>query len=168
MNELKLCEIIAKKLKGADNLLDIGCGDGFLVSCLAKKLNRKVIGFDISTEVFVKAHTQCKKFDVCNLIECVKGDAHNMKIFKNNEFDALTLVYTLHHMDNFNIVLKEAMRVLKQNGRLVMIEYIIKKRKTKCHKFVSEEVNKMMANAGFRDTNIRKLDKDLIMVTSKK
>src|SRR3989344_4818217 len=132
MNELKLCEIIAKKLKGADNLLDIGCGDGFLVSCLARKLNRKVIGLDISTEGFMNAHTRCRKFDVCNLIECVKGDAHNMKIFKNNEFDAITLVYTLHHMDNYIVVLKEAKRVLKPNGKIVTIEYIVRKKRSKC------------------------------------
>src|SRR3990167_5648882 len=133
MNNLKLCEIISKKLNDVDTILDIGCGDGFLVSCLAKKLNRKVIGLDISTEGFTKAHNQCKKFNVCNLIECIKGNAYDMNIFKSRKFDAVTLVYSLHHMNYPEIALKETMRILKPGGKIVIVEYIIKKRKSKCH-----------------------------------
>src|SRR3989338_7563166 len=144
MNDIKLCEIISRELNNVNNLLDIGCGDGFLISCLAKKLNRKVIGLDISTEGFTKTYNQCKKFNVCNLVECIKGNADNMKIFKNNKFDAVTLVYTLHHMNNPYIVLKEAKRVLKPNGMIVIVEYFVRKRRSKCHKFVKEEVNGMM------------------------
>ncbi len=101
--------------------------DGFLVSCLAKKLNSKIVGLDISTAGFVKAHNQCKKFDGYNLIECISGDAHNMKMFKNNEFDAVILVYALHHMNNPNVVLKKIKRVIKPDGRVVIVEYIVKK-----------------------------------------
>ncbi|MEW6455216.1 MAG: class I SAM-dependent methyltransferase [Acidobacteriota bacterium] len=167
MNDKKLCEIISRKLNGVVNILDIGCGDGFLVSCLAKKLNRKIVGLDISTEGFTKAHDRCKKFDVCNLIECIKGDARNMKIFKNSEFDGITLVYTLHHMNKPEIVLKEAKRVLKPDGRVIIVEYIIKKRKSKCHKFVKEQIHNLIENLGFRDTIIQKLEEDLILITSK-
>lgn len=77
MNNTKLCEIISRQINVVDILLDIGCGEGFLVSCLAKKLNKKIIGLDISPEGFAKAHSKCKRFDVCHLIECIKGDAHN-------------------------------------------------------------------------------------------
>ncbi|MFQ6108477.1 MAG: class I SAM-dependent methyltransferase [Candidatus Aminicenantales bacterium] len=69
-------------------------------ACLAKKLNRKIIGLDISPEGFAKAHRKCKRFDVCYLIECIKGDAHHMGMFKCNKFDAAILLYSLHHMDN--------------------------------------------------------------------
>ncbi len=168
MNDINLCEIISRKLNGMNNLLDIGCGDGFLVSCLARKLNSRIVGLDISTEGFVKAHNQCKKFDVCDLIECIKGDAHNMKTFKNNEFDAVTLVYALHHMNNLNVVLKETKRVLKPDGRVVIVENIVKKRRSKCHKFTKGEVNKMMETARFRNTLIQKLEEDVILVISKK
>lgn len=37
MNGRKLCEIISEEPDGMDTLLDIGCEDCFLVSCLAKK-----------------------------------------------------------------------------------------------------------------------------------
>ena len=58
------------------------------------------MGLDKATEGFNKAHIYCKKFDVSNLIECIKGDAHYMRMFKNNEFDAVTLIFALHHMNN--------------------------------------------------------------------
>lgn len=163
MNNTRLCELISKQLNGVDVLLDIGCGEGFLVSCLAKKLNRKIIGLDISPEGFAKAHRKCKRFDVCHLIECIKGDAHYMGMFKDNKFDAVIFIYSLHHMDNPESVLKEAHRVLKPNGKIVIVEFIIRIRKSICHKFVSKEVNEMMEHACFRDLNIQKLEEDIIL-----
>jgi ubiquinone/menaquinone biosynthesis C-methylase UbiE len=168
MKHRKLCEIVSRKLEGIDALLDIGCGDGFLVRCLARRLNKRIIGLDISAEGFAKAYGQCKKFGVCHLIECVKGDAHDMKMFKNNEFDASILVYSLHHMDSPEIVLREARRVLKPGGKIVIVDYVIRKRRSKCHQFVSREIKETMRSAGFRDVSIQKLDQDLVLVTSRK
>jgi len=168
MNDIKLCEIVSKKLKITDKILDVGCGEGFIVNCLAKKLNRKIVGLDVSIAGFSKAHNRCKKFEVCDLVECIRGDAHNMEMFQDGEFDAITIIYTLHHMNNPEIVLEEVKRILKPRGRIIIVEYIIRKRKSKCHKFVKEEVNKMLENAGFRDIIIQKLEEDLILNTSRK
>ncbi|MEW6294712.1 MAG: class I SAM-dependent methyltransferase [Candidatus Diapherotrites archaeon] len=167
MNDTKLCGVISRKLNGVGNLLDIGCENG-LVSCLANKLNKKIIGLDISAKGFIKAHNHCKKFEACNLIDCIKGNAHNMKIFKNSEFDAITLVYALHHMNKPEIVPKEAKRILKPNKRIIMVEHIIRKRRSKCYKFVKEEISKMLENVGFRNTIIQRSEEDIILVTSKK
>jgi len=166
MNDIKLCEIVSKKLRNTDKLLDVGCGEGFIVNCLAKKLNRKIVGLDVSVAGFTKAYNRCKKFEVCDLVECIRGDAHNMEMFQDGEFDAITIIYTLHHMNNPEIVLEEVKRILKPGGRIIIVEYIIRKRKSKCHKFVKEEVNKMLENAGFRDIIIQKLEEDLILNTS--
>lgn len=168
MNNTNLCEIISKQMNGVDSILDIGCGEGFLVSCLAKKLNKKIIGLDISPEGFAKAHRKCKRLDVYHLSECIKGNAHNMGMFKNSEFDAVILLYSLHHMDNPEIVLKEAHRVLKPNGKIVIVEFIIRKRKSICHKFVTKGVNEMMENAGYREPNIQKLEEDIVLALGKK
>lgn len=168
MNDENLCEIISRKLDGVNDLLDIGCGDGFLVCCLANKLRRKIIGLDIATKGFAKAHDYCKKFDVCKLIECVRGDAHDIRIFENSRFDAVTLIYTLHHMSNPKNALKEAKRVLKSDGRVVVVEYVVRKRRSKCHKFAKEELNKLMEDAGFKESAIQELADDIILVTSRK
>lgn len=103
-----------------------------------------------------------------DLNECVKGDAHNMKMFKNSEFNAVTLSYSLHHMDDPNVVLQEAKRVLKPDGKIIIVEYIIRKRRSKCHRFTRKEVSKMLENAGFKNIVIQKLEVDLILVISKK
>ena len=168
MNNMSLCEIVSRKLDGVNDVLDIGCGDGFLVCCLANKLKRKSIGLDIAAKGFAKAHNYCRKFDVCGAIECVRGDAHDMRMFENNEFDAVTLIFALHHMNDPETVLKEAKRVLKSQGRIAVVEYIVRKRRGKCHKFVKEEVNRMMENAGFKETTVHQLERDIILVTSQK
>jgi cyclopropane fatty-acyl-phospholipid synthase-like methyltransferase len=75
MNDIKLCEIVSKKLRNTDKLLDVGCGEGFIVNCLAKKLNRKIVGLDVSVAGFTKAYNRCKKFEVCDLVECCRISA---------------------------------------------------------------------------------------------
>ncbi|VVB95355.1 Ubiquinone/menaquinone biosynthesis C-methyltransferase UbiE [uncultured archaeon] len=89
-------------------------------------------------------------------------------MFKDGEFDAITLLYALHHTSNPEIVIGEVKRILKPDGRIVMVEYIVRKRKSKCHKFVKEEVNKMLENAEFRDIIIQKLEEDLILSIGRK
>lgn len=78
------------------------------------------------------------------------------------------LIYSLHHVDNPEIVLKEAYRVLKPNGKIFIVEFIIKKRKSICHKFVTMGVNEMMENAGYRELLIQKLEQDIILAKGKK
>ncbi len=78
MKDYIICNSVYEKIGNVDKVLDIGCGDGYIVNCLARKLNRKVIGFDISNEGFAKSHEKCKQFNTCSLIECVKGDAHKI------------------------------------------------------------------------------------------
>ena len=47
MKDYIICNSIYEKMGNVEKVLDIGCGGGYLVNCLAKKLNRKVTGFDL-------------------------------------------------------------------------------------------------------------------------
>ncbi len=168
MDQARLCEIVSRKFEGANKLVDIGCGDGYLVSCLAKKLGRKIVGLDTALEGFVRAHNQCRRFGVCDLIECVKGDAHDMKMFGSNEFDAVLLAYSLHHMAHPDAVLKEAKRILRPKGKIVVVEYVVRKNRSKCHRFVKKEINDMMKSSGFRNTFTRELEEALVLAEAEK
>jgi ubiquinone/menaquinone biosynthesis C-methylase UbiE len=104
------CSEIYKKINNVNNLLDVGCGEGYLVNCLANKLNKKVAGFDISDSGFAKSHDKCKIFNTCSLIECVKGDVCKIDNYFQYTFDAITLAYTLHHLERSVTTLKSVPR----------------------------------------------------------
>jgi len=90
MEDLTICKEIHEKINDSDSVLDVGCGEGYLVNCLAKKLNRKVIGFDVSDKGFDKSHNRCREFGTCNLIQCVKGNAHKVNKYFKHKFDVIT------------------------------------------------------------------------------
>lgn len=84
----------------------------------SKQIKKKNHRLDIATKGFSKAYDYCKKFDVCKLIECIRGDAHDIRIFENGRFDAVTLIYTLHHMSNPKNVLEGVNAISLQKKRL--------------------------------------------------
>jgi len=71
-------------------------------------------------------------------------------------------------MDNPEIALKEVYRVLKPNGKILIVEFIIRKRKSICHRFVTKGVNELMDNAGYGNLNIHKLEEDIVLARGKK
>ncbi len=90
---------ILPTLDKTDNVLDIGCGDGYLCNCLAQKLQKPVIGLDISSKGFTKAHKTCQKFKTCHLIKCLDGKAEDLKnIVKSEKLNVITLVHSFHHI----------------------------------------------------------------------
>src|SRR3989344_7417124 len=127
-----ICDGVYKKIRNVNDILDIGCGEGYLVNCLAKKLNKRVIGFDISSEGFVKSHEKCKKFGTCSLIECVRGDSHKISnYFPSKKFDVILIIYSLHHIKKPVIALKQIRKILKDKGKLIIGDFWFTKRKKK-------------------------------------
>src|SRR3989338_5613355 len=124
MTEQKICNLIASKIKRSDNLLDVGCGEGYLCNCLAQKLQKPVVGLDISSKGFNKAHTFCKKFKTCNLIECRQGKAEHLgKIARKKKFDVITFVHSFHHIGNVRQTFIQAKQVLRKEGKIIIVEF---------------------------------------------
>ncbi len=94
-------------------ILDVGCGTGEYSDCFNPQ---NYIGIDISHDYIKHARkTKDRKFLVM--------DATNLS-FPNNCFDIILIVAILHHLDDKQAsrVLKEAKRVLKSNGRILIME----------------------------------------------
>lgn len=94
-----------------EKILDIGCGNGLISLYLQKK------GFDVTA------------LDVENLaysedIKVVVYDGKNIP-FTENQFDTALLITVLHHTDNPEKVLQEAVKVAK---KIVIIEDIYENR----------------------------------------
>ena len=86
------------------SVLDIGCGDGFLLKKLLERdKNIKALGLDISPVAIEKAKE--------NGIECVLSDITERLSFSDNSFESVFLLDVLEHMFQPELVLKEAVRV---------------------------------------------------------
>ena len=96
-------------------VLDLGCGTGFLLKSLIKKYN-EVYGMDVSPDMLKKINIRDK-----NLKKLAVGDAENIK-FPDNFFDVIVYRGVLHHLENPELALNEAHRVLKKGGSIVALE----------------------------------------------
>jgi len=114
MKDRELYKIISESLDGAENILDTGCGEGGLCNYLAKNSKKKITGLDISENGLKKAKRTAILGKV--IVACIRGDAHSMPYFENGEFDAVTMIYTLHHISEPEIALSEIKRVFKTGG----------------------------------------------------
>ena len=111
-------ELIPKlDLKGNENLLDIGCGDGKITAEIAKKLPYgNVIGIDSSKEMIDLAK---KTFppSIWRNLSFKKMDAQ--KLTFTNVFDRVFSNAALHWIPDQKAVVEGGAKSLKSNGRLL-------------------------------------------------
>lgn len=105
-------------LKKGQKVLDVGCGTGVFGIDMAKQ-GGEIIGLDISPEAIRFANHWAKKKDLT--FKGLVGDAENLP-FKDNSFDLVFFGAVLHHFPNPEKAICEAERVLKNGGRLVLVE----------------------------------------------
>lgn len=92
-------------------ILDVGCGDGNVAQLYLKK--GEVYGVDISAAVLKLAQKKGIKTKLCDL--------NKEKLpFADDFFDVVIFTDVVEHLISPLVVLKEAKRVLKKDGRLII------------------------------------------------
>lgn len=114
INELK--EIQPKKI------LDVATGTADLAIEALRLKPTQVVGVDISKEMleFGRKKLKQKKYD--DIIELHLGDSENLQ-FEDNTFDAVTVAYGVRNFENLEKGISEIYRVLKPNGKFVVLEF---------------------------------------------
>lgn len=104
------------ELKDGEKVLDLGCGDGYYSYLLSQlSLNLKITGIDSHQEAIETARTQAPSKKITFII----GDAEKLP-FPKNSFDKIIMSEVIEHVNDDMKVLKEARRVLKKDGILVL------------------------------------------------
>lgn len=92
------------------NILDIGCGDGYLLKKIGAVLPQtKMSGIDVYKNNKIGSNIKYKVADITEGIP-----------FKDNSFDCVVLGEVIEHIPNPDFLLKEIRRVLRRNGTFII------------------------------------------------
>jgi demethylmenaquinone methyltransferase/2-methoxy-6-polyprenyl-1,4-benzoquinol methylase len=109
----------ATGLKPGGSALDVACGSGKLTAQLARIAgpSGRVVGLDFSTQMLEVARHQHPG------VEFTEGDALNLP-FDDATFDAATIAFGLRNLADPVSGLREMLRVVKPEGRAVVLEFV--------------------------------------------
>lgn len=109
-------EIIKKaELRDGDNILDVACGNGYLLGELSKKARVNAFGVDISENMIASAR---ERYPDCTF---TVGPCAPLG-FENESMDVITISCAFHHFENPRTFAGECMRVLKSHGKVFIAE----------------------------------------------
>ena len=151
-------------------ILDVACGTGMYTRHIAKDA-KKVHGVDISWGMLKKA----QKLAELNKLENItfsRARVENLP-FKNDYFDALACCGALQLFPDVNKALTEMNRVLKDGGKLALMTYLKRPKKSfkfkgiklpheflenekQIHFFTIEELKSYLEVNGYKDINYQK------------
>ena len=101
---------IARVIPRGSEVLDVGCGNGFIAHHLSAMLWTSVVGIDVMTAT--QAPIDYRQYDGVTFP------------LPDNSMDAVLLCYVLHHAQDVRAVLSEMKRVLRPGGLAVIYEDI--------------------------------------------
>lgn len=108
----KEVEFVESRLNNCKSVLSIGCGPALLESRLHQlHPEMNIVGLDSSREMLAHASKS---------IHLEYGDAHHLR-FGDGVFDAVLFVTSLEFVEDYKEAVKEAHRVLKSKGTVLIL-----------------------------------------------
>jgi ubiquinone/menaquinone biosynthesis C-methylase UbiE/DNA-binding transcriptional ArsR family regulator len=133
-------------------LLDLGTGTGRILELFGPRIERG-LGIDLSPAMLSLARARLER---AGLRHCMarQGDIYDLPVAKNS-FDAVIIHQVLHYLDDAQGAIREAARVLRPGGSLLVIDFAPHDleflREEHAHRrlgFATETVTQLMVGAG--------------------
>ncbi len=101
-------------------VLDVGCGTGIFAEQIRKALpNAQVVGIDLVAGMLIKGSERWKRHE--GTVFAVQADSERLP-FNRGSFDVVTCANSFHHYPNQTRAVAEMRRVLRANGRLMLVD----------------------------------------------
>jgi SAM-dependent methyltransferase len=105
-----MAQEIARVIPRGSEVLDVGCGNGFIAHHLSAMLGTNVVGIDLGN--CAEAAVDYRRYDGAQFP------------VDQDSYDAVLLCYVLHHAQDVSVVLNEMRRVLRAGGLAIIYEDI--------------------------------------------
>lgn len=115
--EKELLRLIGKT--PVDSLLDLGTGTGLILKLLSN-VYRRAVGVDASRDMLSVARANLDKAGILKA-SVRHGDILNLPV-EGQDFDLITIHQVLHFLDQPELAIAEAARVLRPGGRLLIVD----------------------------------------------
>jgi len=116
--ETALLKLVGKR--PFQSMLDLGTGTGRLLEIFAP-LYRRGVGIDMSREMLTVARANLDKAGISNA-QVRLGDIYAPPV-ERDSFDLITIHQVLHYLDDPAAAIREAARLLRPSGRLVIVDF---------------------------------------------
>lgn len=113
----QLIKYLGKKKKSL-NILEIGCGNGWLSAQLAKNISGQVVGMDINKEELVQA---ARVFSTISNLNFIQGDIRSAQL-EHNSFDIIVFAASLQYFSSLDEIIQSAFQYLKGDGEIHIID----------------------------------------------
>lgn len=152
------------KLPKNANLLEIGCGNGYLSLAIAEKkeFQNNITAIDLNQNAITELNQTIQKNNLQNL-QAICLDFSQTTKFQTNQFDYCFMVNVAHGFianQEAEVVFSEIYRILKPQGTLSLIEF------KKIHnipgppyaiKLSPQELKKIMLQSNFQETSSKSI-----------
>lgn len=145
-------------------IADLGAGEATISLLLAQRATR-VLAIDNSEKMVEYGRDLARRHKVKNL-EYRLGDMEELPL-KNEEVDLALMHQTLHHTLHPQVALREAHRVLRRGGRLVILDLLRHEYEAARELYADVwpgfspvELRKMLRVAGFEDADVSVVDRE--------
>lgn len=158
----RLYERIGRELRLAGRVLDLGCGACGLAKYLARVYRQHVTGVDISSADFPQRPRSSRN----SRVRCVRKDAAHIDFAANESMDAVVVMWALHEMEHATKALREARRVLRPGGEILIVEFprdSLAQRLWNEDYYSPEELAAMLDHAGYQETTAQLIERRQII-----
>ena len=144
---------------------DLGCGEGYL-TIEASRFARRVVAIDRSETVLARAKALAavklarRSPGETGTIEWKRGELENLPL-DDESVDVALLSQALHHADDPEVALREAVRIVRPTGRVLLLElrrhdeqWVRERLGDKWLGFEDDELRRLMEKAGLTGVKI--------------